>query len=160
MNFKLDEYWNYWVLINDSGFALDSSDIDLWNLDLIDTHTFRFVRYRYPHFFVSKTSWRCFQDMSSGRLQDMSSRRFQDMPSSRLQDMSSRRLQDVFSITIFRLRTRLQDVLRDVFKTPWKTKNCCAEDVLKTSSKHVLKTSSEPLEDQQMFAGEFLITVI
>ena len=25
---------NHWVLIDDFGFALDSSDIDLWNLDL------------------------------------------------------------------------------------------------------------------------------
>ena len=55
--------------------------------------------------------------MSSRRLQDMSSRHIQDMPSRRLQDMSSRRLQDVFSITIFRLPRRLQDVLQDVFKT-------------------------------------------
>ena len=77
------------------GFALDLSDIDLLNVDLLDQ------RYTHLDLFVSKTSWR--------RLQDMSSRR--------LQDMSSRRLQDVFSVTIFRLPRRLQDVLRDVFKT-------------------------------------------
>ena len=41
----------------------------------------------------------------------------------------------------------------DVFKASWKTKNCYAEDVLKTSSRHVLKTSSRRLQDQQMFAG-------
>ena len=35
---------------------------DFWNIDLLDTYPFRFVRYRYPHFFVSKTSWRCLQD--------------------------------------------------------------------------------------------------
>ena len=35
----------------------------------------------------------------------------------RLQDMSSRRLEDVFSVTIFRLPRRLQDVLREVLKT-------------------------------------------
>ena len=34
---------------------------------------------------------------------------------------------------------------QDVFKTSWKTKNCYAEDVLKTSSRR--------LEDQQMFCG-------
>ena len=33
----------------------------------------------------------------------------------------------------------------DVFKASWKTKNCYAEDVLKTSSRR--------LQDQQMFAG-------
>ena len=32
----------------------------------------------------------------------------------RLQDMSSRRLQDVFSVIIFRLPRRLQDVLQDM----------------------------------------------
>ena len=35
---------------------------------------------------------------------------------------------------------RLQDLLQDVFRTSWKTKNCYAEDVLKTSWRHVLKT--------------------
>ena len=71
--------------------------------------------------FVSKTFCR--------HLQDMSSRRLQDMP--------SRRLQYVFSVTIFRLPIRRQDVfktfLQDVCKTSWKMKNCYAEDVLKTS---------------------------
>ena len=41
---------------------------DFWNIDLLDTYPFRFVRYRYPHFFVSKTSWRCLEGMSSRRL--------------------------------------------------------------------------------------------
>ena len=127
---------------------MESSDIDLWNLDLLDT--FRFVRYRYPHsFFISKTSWRCFQDMSSRRLQDM----------------FSRHLQDIFSITIFRLPKRLQDVLwdvfktssghlQDVFKTSWKTKiftlkTCCRrlQDMSWRCLQDVL------LEDQEMFAG-------
>ena len=78
-----------------------------------------------------------------------SSRRLQDMLLRRLQNMSSRRLQDVFRVTIFRLSRRLEDVL----KMSWKTKNCYAGDVLKTSSRHVLSTSSRRLEDQQMFAG-------
>ena len=63
-------------------------------------------------------------------LQDMSSRRLQDMSSRLLQDMSSRRLEDVFSVTIFRLPRRLQDVLQEVFKT---------------SSKRLCKTSSRRL---------------
>ena len=61
---------------------------------------------------------------------------FQDMPSGRCQDMSSRHVfktsSRLFSVTIFRLPRRLQDVLRDVVKTSWKTKNCYAEDVLET----------------------------
>ena len=35
---------------------------------------------------------------------------------------------------------RLQGLLQDVFRTSWKTKNCYAEDVLKTSWRHVLRT--------------------
>ena len=69
------------------GFALDLSDIDLLNIDLLDQ--------RYTHLdlldtdipskhFVSKTSWGLLQDMSSRRLQDMSSKRYQDMSSRRL----------------------------------------------------------------------------
>ena len=50
---------------------------------------------------------------------------------------SSRRLEDVFSVKILRLPRPLEDVLKtsceDVFKTSWKTGNCHAEDVLKTS---------------------------
>ena len=75
------------------GFALDSSDIDLLNMDLLDTHL---------------------------DLLDT------DIPSKQF--------------------VCLQDVLED--------KKCYAEDVLKTSSRHVLKTSSRRLEDQQMFAGK------
>ena len=116
------------------GFALELSDIDLWNTDLLDTHLDLLSRDKYTDipskYFVClhkifkrssrhvfKTSSRRLQDMSSRRLQDMSSRHLQDMSSRRLQDMSSRRLQDVFSVTIFRLPKRLQDVLQHVFKT-------------------------------------------
>ena len=83
------------------GFALELSDIDLWNTDLLDTH----LGLLNPEIsiqispvsilFVSIKSLRGLQDMSSRHLQDMSSRR--------LQDMSSRRLQDVFNVTIFGL---------------------------------------------------------
>ena len=61
----------------------------------------------------------------------------------RLQDMSWRRLQHVFSVTILCLPRRLEDVL----KTSWKTKNCYAEDILKTCLEDVLKTSWRCLED-------------
>ena len=69
----------------------------------------------------------------------------QDVFNTCLQDVLKNCLEDVFSITIFRLPRRLQDVSRDVFKTSRKTKNYYAENVLKTSSRR--------LEDQQMFAG-------
>ena len=129
------------------GFALDLSDIDLLNVDLLDQ------RYTHLDLFVSKTSWR--------RLQDMSSRRLQDIFSRRLQDMSSRCLQRnnflSSKMSLRRFMRSLQDVFKtssqDVFKMSWKTKNWYAEDVLKTSSRHVLKTSLRRLEDQQMFAG-------
>ena len=76
---KSDGYWNYWVLINDFGFALDLSDIDLWNKDLLDTCIFRFVRDRHPPFFVCKTSWKCFRDMSPRRLEDVLQDVFKDV---------------------------------------------------------------------------------
>ena len=100
---KWDKNWNYWVLFKDFGFALDLSDIDLWNIDLVDTYTFRFTRYRCLQFFVSNMSWKCLQDMSSGRLQDMSFRCLQHnsfsspkTSSRRLCKMSSRDAEDVF----------------------------------------------------------------
>ena len=97
--------------------------------------------------FVSKTS--------SRRLQDMSSRRFRDM--------SSRRREDVFSVTIFCLPRRPQDVLRDVFRmSSRRLQDVFArhlqdvledeklllwghvEDVFKTCPEDVLKTSWRP----------------
>ena len=71
--------------------------------------------------------------MTSSGLQDMSSECLLDMSSKRPQDMSSRRLQcNNFSSSKTSSRY-LQDVLED--------KNCYAEDVLKTSSRHVFKIS-------------------
>ena len=100
--------------------------------------------------FVSKTSRRGLQDMSSRGPQDMSSRRLQDMPSKRLQDMFSSHLEEFFSITTFHLARRLARCLQDVFKTSWNTKNCYVEDLLKMPSRR--------LEDRQMFAGLILKT--
>ena len=58
----------------------------------------------------------------------------------------------VFSVTIFRLLRRLEDVLQirleDLLKTSWKTKNCYAE--------HVLKTSWRSLGDKQNVYWEYL----
>ena len=71
------------------------------------------------------------------------------MLSERVQELSSRRLEDVFSVTTF--------CFQDVFKTSSKTKYCYAEDLLKAYSRHVMKMSSKPLEDQEMFAGYLLL---
>ena len=76
---KYDRCWNYWVLINDFGFTLDSSAIDLWNIDLLDTYTFRFVDSYIPHFFVSKNSWRCLQGMSWRCLEDVLKKCLEDV---------------------------------------------------------------------------------
>ena len=101
------------------GFALDLSDIDLLNVDLLDQ------RYTHLDFFVSKTSWRRLEDMSWSRLEDMSWRRLQ---------------RNNFSSSKASSR-RLARGLQDVFKT---------------SSKRLCKTSSRRLKDQQMFAGSLL----
>ena len=75
--------------------------------------------------------------------------------SRRLQDISWRRLQYVFSVTIFRLPRRLKDVLKT---SPKKTKNCYAEDILKTCLEDVLKTS--PKKTKNCYAEELLKTCL
>ena len=92
------------------GFALDLPHIDLWNIDLLDTHL-NFLDTNIPskHFFC-------------------------------LQDVFKTRLEDVFSVTVFHLPRRFQDV----FKTSWKTKSCYAEDILNTCHEDVLRKSWRP----------------
>ena len=92
------------------GFTLDSPDIDLWDIDLLETDldTDIFIKH-----FV------CLQDV----LKTSSAEQF--------------------------------IVFRNVLTTFWNTKHSYTEDVLKTFSGHVLKTSSRHLKDQQMFAGRF-----
>ena len=63
------------------GFALDSPNIDLWNIDLLDMHFDMWDTGIPSNHFVCLQDDLCLQDMSSRRLQDMSSRRLQDMPS-------------------------------------------------------------------------------
>ena len=102
------------------GFTLDSSDIDLLNIDLLDIHLDLSDTYIPSKQFVSRTSWRRLRDMSSRRLQDMSSRRLQDVFKT-----SSRCLEDVLEekkiVTLKTCWMRLQDMssrrLEDVLKT-------------------------------------------
>ena len=95
------------------GFALELPNVDLLNIDLIDTHldlldTDIPSKYCDCLHNVFKTSSRHVFKTSSRRVSKTSSRH--------VLDMSSRRLQDVFSVTIFYLPRRLPDVLQDVCK--------------------------------------------
>ena len=125
------------------GFALDLSDIDLWNIDFLDTHldlldtditSKNFVCLRD----VLKTSSRYVFKTSSRRLQNVLEdvkllrwRRVEDVFKTCLQDVFKTCLQDVF-------KTCLQDIfktcLQDVFKI-------CLQDVFKTCLQDVFKTS-------------------
>ena len=115
--------------------------------------------------------------MSGRFVEDMSLRRLQEMSWRFVEDMSLRRLEDIMEqtkyllgisvskkyftnlyLTILRLPRCLEDVLKiscnaswirlqDAFKTSWKTKNFYTGDVVKTSLRHVFKTSWRCLED-------------
>ena len=97
------------------GSTLDLSDIDSWNIDLLDTHL------NLLDTDISSKHFVCLQDVFkvSSRhifktlLQGKFSRRLQGMSSRRLQDMSSIRFEDVFSVTIF---CRPRHLLQEVFK--------------------------------------------
>ena len=93
------------------GFALELSDIDLWNTDLLDTH----LGLLNPEISIqiSPVSILFVSIKSLGGLQDM----------------SSRLLEGVFSVTIFRLPRRLQDVLQEVCKTSSRRLQNVLEDV-------------------------------
>ena len=127
---KEDEYWNHWVLVNDFGLALHSSNIDLWNIDLLVTYTFTFVRCRSPFFCRQdglETSSRYDFRTSSRHIFKTSSRHAFKTPSRHVFKMSWRRLHcNNFSSS----------------KTSWKTKNSDVEDVLKRFSRHVFKTNT------------------
>ena len=73
------------------GFALELSNVDLLNIDLLDTHLDLLDTD------ISSKYIACLHNVFK-------------MSSRHLQDISSTRLKDVFSITIFRLPRRLQDM--------------------------------------------------
>ena len=124
------------------GFTLELSDIDLWNIDLLDTHV-DFLDTDIPckFFFhsVLKTSSRhvFWKSSRHGRLQDAFSVTMFCLPRrlARCFQEPSRHLQDVFT-------RRFQDVLEDVKLLRWRR----------------VKTSSRRLQDQQMFAGYTMST--
>ena len=128
------------------GFALELSDIDFWEIDLLEIHLDLLDTNIPSKSFVClhsvfKTSTRYVFKTSSTHvlktcLKDMSSRHVFKTSSKRLQ-------RNNFSSSKTSLR-RLQDVLEDVKLLRWRR----VEDVLKTSSRR--------LQDQQMFAGYVL----
>ena len=108
------------------GFALDLSYLDLLNMDLLHE--------RYTHLDLLDTDipskhFVCLLDVlkTSSRHVFKTSSRY----------VFKTCLQDFFKtsceMSSRRLRNRSSKRVEDVFKTCWKTKNCYAEDVLKTS---------------------------
>ena len=84
------KFWFWKYIINDFGFSLDSSDVDLWNIDLLDTD-------------IPSKHFVCLQDV----LKTSSAKK--NSPSK----TSSRRLQDVFARS-------LQDALEDKIFVRWR----------------------------------------
>ena len=97
------------------GFALELSDIDLWNKGLLDTHLDLLSPDKYTVFPVSILF---VSIKSSRRLQGMSSRHLQDMSSRRLQDNSSRHVFRASSRHVFKTSSR--HVFQDILKTSCK----------------------------------------
>ena len=97
------------------GFALVLSDIDLGNIDLLDTHLDLLDTNIPSNLFVS------LQDMLKSSSRHLFKTSSIHVFKTCLQDVLKRCLQDVFKIP-----------LQDVLKTSWKTKNCYPKDVLKT----------------------------
>ena len=106
------------------GFALELSDIDLWNTDLLDTH----LGLLNPEISIQ------ISPVSILFVSIKSLRGLQDISSRHLQDMSLKRLQDVFKTS-----------LQEVFKTS--SRRLGRRKIV------TLKTCWRPLQDQQMFAG-------
>ena len=111
------------------GFSFELLTIDLWNIDLLDTHldlldTDILSKYFFCLHNVFKTSSR-------------------HVFKAYLQEVPKRCLQDVFKMS----SVQQFFFFKDAFKTSWKTWNCYTEGVLKTSSRNLLdvfKTSSRP----------------
>ena len=135
-------------------FALESPSIDLWNMDLLDTYLYMLDTDNFiKHFLYLQDVFKtCLQNMSSWVLKTCLQCVFKicTQVSRRLQNMSSRRLKYVFSVTIFRLPKRLQDILQDVFKTSRRLQDVLedekllrwrrVEDIFKTFPEDVFKT--------------------
>ena len=116
------------------GFTLELSDIDLWSIDLLDTHL-DFLDTDIPSkYFVSLHS--VFKTSSRYVFKTSSRYAFKT---------SSRHVFKTFSRNVFKTSSRvfarsLQDVLEDLKLLRWRR----VEDVVKTCLEDVYKTSSKP----------------
>ena len=131
------------------GCALELSNIDLWNIDLLDTHLDLLDTDIPSKYFVClhnvfKTSSRHVFKTSSRHIFKTSSRHVFNTSSRHIFNTSSRRPQRN-NLSSSKTSSRR---LEDVFKMFWKMSNCYAEGVLKTSSRHVLKMSWRLPQDQ------------
>ena len=125
------------------GFPLVLSDKDLRNIDLLDTHL------DLLHTNIPNKTLFSLQDIL-----ETSSRHALKTSSRHVFKTSCLQQSNFSSSKTFSRRPAI--CLQDVFKAAFNTKNCYAEDVLKTSSRHAFKRSSRPLEDQHMFVGIYL----
>ena len=108
------------------GFDLDLTDIDLWNIDLLDTHLDLLDAD------ITGKNFACFRDV---------------LKTSSRYDFKTC-LEDVFSVTIFRLPRCLQDVLWEVLKTSSRRLQDVLEDVKLLHWRRVedvFKTSWRPI---------------
>ena len=124
------------------GLALELPDIDLWDIDSLDTHLDSLDTNIPSKYLV------CLQSVFKICLRGIFKTCLQCVFKTSLQDVLKTCLQDVFSVTIFRLTRSLQDVLQDVFKTS--SRRSGRRKIV------TLTTCSRRLQDQQIFAGMIL----
>ena len=126
-NKKNNKIIKFWLM--HFGFVLDSSDIDLWNIDLIDTHISIQIDTD-----ISNKHFVCLQDILKAS-------------SRHVFKMSERRLQHNHFVFKPSWKTKYcyaEDVLKS-----------SSRHNLKSFSRRVLKTFSRRLEVRQMFVGLF-----
>ena len=146
------------------GFTLDLPDIDLWNIDLLDTHL-DLLDTDIPskHFVclhnVLKTSSRHVFKTSLRHVFKTSSRHLLKTSSKHVFKTSWRRLQRnnfLSSKTSSRyFYKRSLRHLQDVLKKSLKSKICYAEDVLKTSGRHLGRRLEDVLRTNKCVLGYY-----
>ena len=125
-------------------FALDSADIDLWNIDLLDAYLDLLDT-------ISLKNILFLSNSPGGRLEDMFSRRLQVVFKISLQDVFKTCLQDFKTSS-----RRLQDILEDKKLLGWRH----VEDVFKTCLEDVLKTSWKPTGVSWDISGSGVIGLV
>ena len=125
------------------GFALELSDINLWNIDLLDTHLDLLSPGKYTD--IPSKYFVCLHNIfktSSRHVFKTSSRHVFKTYSRHVLKTSSRCLQHNNFMSSKTSWRRLENVL----KTPWRHLTRPLEDVFKTSLQDVFKTSSRCLQ--------------